>query len=450
MPTIAELKKQRAELKDKAQCILTAAEATGEDLTENQQAKLEELLAKAEEVDGQIKAEEQRRERVSQLGARVRGIGANEPDSGQSSGARSQENEAIITRQHDRTQDDPNRGFRSSRDYFSAVMNAGSPHGSIDERLRPLSAVGSDEHRGNSNPDGGFLLPEAFSPNLLALTPDDDPTAGLVTTVPMSAPTVKIPARVDKDHSTSVSGGFRFYRRNEAETVTSSKAKLERVTLTVNDLMGISFATNELMMDSPISVAAIIEAGFQQEYGSQMLYEKLYGTGVGELEGVLNSPALVSVAKEGSQSADTILGLNVVKARARCWGYGNAIWLANPDCLPQLMSAHIAGTNGDYFLYAAGNGIDKPDTLLGRPIYFNEHLPTVGDLGDLLLGNWSQYLHGEYQRMEAASSIHVRFVYNESAFRITARNDGKCWWRSALTPKKGANTLSPFVAIAAR
>ena len=38
------------------------------------------------------------------------------------------------------------------------------------------------------------------------LTPEDDPTASETTKMPMANPTVGIPARVDKDHSTSVSG----------------------------------------------------------------------------------------------------------------------------------------------------------------------------------------------------------------------------------------------------
>jgi len=34
------------------------------------------------------------------------------------------------------------------------------------------------------------------------------------------------------------------------------------------------------------------------------------------------------------------------------------------------------------------------------------------------------------------------------AFRVTWRVDGKPAWVSALTPFKGSNTQSPFVAIA--
>jgi hypothetical protein len=52
--------------------------------------------------------------------------------------------------------------------------------------------------------------------------------------------------------------------------------------------------------------------------------------------------------------------------------------------------------------------------------------------------------------MDFQESIHVRFAQNEKAFRATTRNDGQLWWRTALTPKKGANTLSPVVTLAVR
>ena len=50
--------------------------------------------------------------------------------------------------------------------------------------------------------------------------------------------------------------------------------------------------------------------------------------------------------------------------------------------------------------------------------------------------------------MQAASSIHVQFVTDETAFRFVLRLDGQPLWHSALTPYKGSDTLSPFVTVA--
>jgi HK97 family phage major capsid protein len=226
--------------------------------------------------------------------------------------------------------------------------------------------------------------------------------------------------------------------------------QVEQVKLSATSLTGLSYATEELLTDSAISFAAILERGFRDEFASKILYEKLHGTGAGTLEGVINAAATVSVAKETGQAADTITYQNVVKMRSRCWGYGKAIWLYNQDALPQLMQMYMSiGTAGvPMWQNSAREG--EPDLLLGRPAYPTEYCASIGDTGDIILGNWSEYLYGVRQQLESAESLHVRFEYNERTFRFSMRNAGACWWRAALTPKKSSTTLSPFVKLDAR
>jgi HK97 family phage major capsid protein len=226
--------------------------------------------------------------------------------------------------------------------------------------------------------------------------------------------------------------------------------QVEQVELKASALMGLSYSTEELLRLSPRSVAALLEAGFRDEFDSRLIRERIRGTGVGEYMGAMTSPALITISKEVGQDADTIVGLNVLKMRARAWRYGMANWYANHDTYVQIAQLHIAGTNGDTPLFVPGNGVDVPDTLLGRPIYFCEDTATLGDAGDILLADWSQYLEGTLMPLEGAESVHVRFVYNERAFRFLTMNAGAPWWRAALTPKRSSTTLSPFVTLEAR
>ena len=163
----------------------------------------------------------------------------------------------------------------------------------------------------------------------------------------------------------------------------------------------------------------------------------------------MNTPALISVAKEAAQPADTIVTENIDNMAARCWRYSSAVWLANHDTRPQLRGlVRVIGTAGSVISYFQNNP-QGVETLDGRPIFFTEFAQTLGDLGDIVLGNWSEYLEGTYQTPRQDESIHVRFVALERAFRFYRRNDGQWWWRSALTPKRGA-TLSPAVTLAER
>jgi hypothetical protein len=125
---------------------------------------------------------------------------------------------------------DPKRGFNDHKEFFGSVMKYGMT-GRMDERLKPLAAAGSDEQGVYSDPYGGFLVPHGVAPGILSLAPEDDPLAGLVTRVTMSAPSISYNARVDKNHSTSVSGGLTVTRRPETVAGTSSRMAFEQVTL---------------------------------------------------------------------------------------------------------------------------------------------------------------------------------------------------------------------------
>lgn len=360
---------------------------------------------------------------------------------------------------------DPKRGFSDHKDFLGSVLKFGISGGRLyDERLKPLATVrrlgegsrggpfatvGSDEQGVYSDPAGGFLVPVGVAPGILSVSPEDDPLAPFITNIPMMSPTVKFNARVDKDHSSSVSGGLTVTRKPETVDATQSRMLFEQVTLVANDEFGLAFASEQILADSPQSFVAILQAGFRDEYTAAAMRERIGGVGVGERLGVLNSPCLISVNAETNQAANSIKKENIDKMEARCWRYSRAVWLANHNTRPQLKSlVQVVGTGGNAVPYFT-LGPNGQELLSGRPIFFTEFAKTVGTVGDLILGVWSEYLEGQYQSEQYAESIHVRFAAAERAFRFYRRNDGQPWWRSALTPKNG-DTLSPFVVLATR
>jgi hypothetical protein len=62
----------------------------------------------------------------------------------------------------------------------------------------------------------------------------------------------------------------------------------------------------------------------------------------------------------------------------------------------------------------------------------------------------SDYLLWEKNGVQAAQSTELLFLYDESVFRFIYRCDGQTALASALTPYKGSNTQSPFVALDTR
>lgn len=357
---------------------------------------------------------------------------------------------AITEPADDKIAADPKKGFRDSREFLVAVLNDGLGR-ARDNRLAHVrapmrAAVGSDEHSVADNTHGGFLVPEGLMPGLLSRDIEGDPFAN-TTKVAMAVPTLQVSARTDSTHTTSVSGGLTVTRRPETVAGTSSRLTLEQITLNATELFGLSYASEKLLNYSPISIVSLLQAGFRDEFLAKGIDEKINGSGVGEPEGIMTSPALISVAKEGGQAADTITYNNILAMRARCWGYGNAVWVANHDALPTLAKMNfVVGTGGSAVFVPNTN----PATLLGRPLFFAEYLKTVGDQGDILLVNPTQYLDATLEDIQSADSVHVRFETGERTFKFWLMNDGKCWWRAPLTPKNSTATLSPFVTLDAR
>lgn len=347
----------------------------------------------------------------------------------------------------DRRALDPNP-FPTPGAFLRAVRAAAM--GEIDPALRRFQAAQGSDESGLFD----FAVPTTIAPVVLGTGADDDPAVGRMTPVPMETPTVSVDARVDKNHSTSTSGGLQVYRIPETNDITVSRQKYEQITLTANAAMALTFASQRVMTESPLAFAALLEQGYRDEFASFCLEERMWGTGVGQFTGVLRSPALITVAKESGQANDTIVWQNVVNMRARCWRYRQAVWLATQEAVPQLTTLTVpVGTGGAHVpAWTAGNSEDEmPDQLLGRPLYYSsDACSALGDFGDLVLINWGEYLDATYRPMEMVSSIHVRFQAVENAFRFSYRGDGSPWWRSALTPRRSTTTLSPYVALAAR
>jgi HK97 family phage major capsid protein len=303
--------------------------------------------------------------------------------------------------------------------------------------------------------DGGYLVKPEFSGEILKRTYEVGQVLQRVRDFPMNSTSLKINA-IDETSRADGSryGGIQVFRTAEADTVTAKKVKFAQVELNLKKLMGLVYATDELLEDAP-ALESLINNVLPEEFAFKMEDEFFNGDGANGALGILNADCLVSVAKETGQLTKTIVYENIVKMWSRCYARSraNAVWFVNQDAEPQLFTMGITiGTGGSPVYLPPGGASASPyGSLFGRPVIPVEYAATLGTVGDIVLADFSQYLHGRKGGLKSASSIHVKFINDETTFRFTLRNDGQPWWKSALTPFKGtANTQSPFVTLAAR
>lgn len=340
------------------------------------------------------------------------------------------------------------KGFRSFGEQLMAVYRSAAPGGKLDERLSTRAASGLNE----SNPtDGGFLVQKDFVSELLKKTFETGILASKVRKIPIStnANGLRINA-IDDDSRANGNrfGGVQTFWTDEAEKLAESKPKFRQIDLSLKKLTGLCYATDELLQDSA-ALEAVITQAFQEEFAFKIDDAILHGNGAGQPLGILKSNAVVKQELETGQTAKITVE-NLVKMWSRLWSRSrqNAVWYINQQIEPLLYMLQV----GDKPVYIPAGGLSETPyaTLFGRPVVPIEQCSELGDVGDIILADLSQYLLIDKGGINAASSVHVRFLYDESVFRFVYRVDGQPIWNKPITPYKGSATLSPFVALAKR
>lgn len=338
--------------------------------------------------------------------------------------------------------------FSSFGEQLMAVYRAVCPGGKVDPRLNARAAMGSNE----SNPsDGGFLVEPTFAKELLKRAYETGVLASKVKKIPLSgnSNTLKIRA-VDEDSRANGSrwGGVQAYWEGEAEKLTESKPKFRMMELSLKKLTGLCYATDELLEDYA-ALETVIREAFTEEFAFKLDDAILSGTGEGEPLGILKSSGAVVVPKENGQSV-ILTTENLVKMWSRMWSKSraNANWYINQEVEPYLYTLKIG--NEPVYLPAGGLSGKPYGTIFGRPVLPIEQCSAVGDVGDIVLADPGQYIMIDKGGVKSATSIHVRFLYDEQVFRFIYRCDGQPIWNKALAPYKGTSTVSPYVTLAKR
>ncbi|MET7437812.1 phage major capsid protein [Streptomyces sp. NPDC005496] len=299
--------------------------------------------------------------------------------------------------------------------------------------------------------DGGFLVPETLRANLMELALEESVVRPLATVVPMESARVPFPMIDSTTNSGSVFGGMIAYWGEEGAALQDANPKFGRVTLDAKKLTGLSAVPNELLQDSPISFAALLERLWPQALAFEEDAKFMAGSGTGEPLGFRGSgnPAAVTTTRT---TASTIKYDDVVNMYARMLpsSLSRAVWTCSPDALPALLKMSLTvGTGGNSVFVVNATG-PVPMSIFGRPLIITEKGGTLGARGDLAFTDLSYYLVGDRQTMTADSSTDYNFGSDKTTFRIIQRVDGRPWLQSAITPQNGSsNTLSPFVELAA-
>jgi HK97 family phage major capsid protein len=329
-------------------------------------------------------------------------------------------------------------------EFFKAVRVAAESPSMMDKRLKAMKApLGLNE----AVPSGaGFLLPVNISDGIYQNMFPVGSILSLMRPTPISGNALTINAIDETSRATgSRLGGVQGYWLAEASTKTSSKPKFRQIDLKLKKVAALCYATDEILEDVTY-MAAWLNAQVPNELRFLVEDSFINGDGVAKPLGILASPALVSATRLDANKIQTVDVLGMWARRLV--GMNDYVWLANQNITPQLMTMTV----GQMPVYLPPGGLSGSQygSLFGRPVIETEYSPALGSVGDLLLASPSAYAAiDKGGAVQAAQSIHVQFVSDQTAFRFVYRVDGQPLLNSAITPFKGTDTHSAFVALAA-
>lgn len=478
MSKLEELRERLAVLNGQAGAITKKADDERRDLTQEESSELDSCLDAFERTKSNIDRLERLGEQTDSL---IQGTGRKTApdnpvvvqDDGQGVGnitlARPQQqptdrngNRRVPAQLSQYHSTPKNWNFNSMGDFALSVKRACLKQGELDGRLvlseRLAATIYGNEGAGS---DGGFAVPPDFRTAIMEAVMGEDSLLSRCDQITVSGNTFTCP--VDMTTPWQTSGGILSYWGSEAATKTQSKPNLQELTVKLNKNYALIPMTDELIEDAS-AMDAYLRRKAPEKIAFAINLAIIQGTGVGQPLGILNSPSIVSVAKETSQVADTIVANNIIKMYSRMYApsRSKSVWIINQDIEPQLFKLSIAGTDNEGnavtgwggLVYLPANGMSSSPygTLFGRPVIASQATETLGDKGDIIFADFSQYLAilkgGPNPKVDV--SMHLWFDQDMTAFRFVLRVGGLPWWSSTVSARDGSATYSPFVTLDAR
>lgn len=456
--TVESLQDQLIELRDQANNIQARADAEQRDMTEDETREVEGIFARFESVEADIA----RRENLASINNKMAAPAGRRTEPDASGGdPQAGANPNATRAQHDaaprrpsmpatpRNQDTGKWGFRSQAEYFSSVVKASQRGATPDPRLimNAPTSFGSE----GVGADGGFAVPPDFRTEIVRKVLGEDSLLSRTDQMTTSGNSITVPT--DETTPWQTSGGIQAYWESEAGQKQQSKPALTEKTTKASKIIALVPMTDELLQDAP-AMAAYVNSKAPEKIDSRINDAILNGDGIGKPLGYLQSGALVTVAAEGAQAADTIVYMNVVNmyTRATDKTKRQGVWIVNGDAEAQLMTMQFPGTGTAVPAYLPPGGLSATPygTLLGRPVIPMEAAAALGDVGDISFVDLSQYMAVvKAGGVKQDVSIHLFFDYDITAFRFVMRVGGQPWWNAPIARLNGLSR-SPFVALAAR
>ncbi len=283
-----------------------------------------------------------------------------------------------------------------------------------------------------SDPSGGYLVPEEFSPTMVEYRYEQLCMWPGATVWPMNTDKIgfpKLAQRPDEDAADfDHFAGILFTWSDEGGTKTETEPNFEFLEMIAHELSGYTEATNALIEDSPINLINWLTGLFRRAYLYYTDRSFIRGNGARCPLGVCSDPAVLTVNRATAGAVTLADLLNMDSKLPSVFDQG-VVWLASKKVLNSLRGQ--VDTNGQLVLQEwyqqgpPGVGAGLVTYLLGYPVVRSDGRSyDLGARGDIILINRAYYYVGQRKNFRFDTSREYRFRNNLTSFRIVCRLDG--------------------------
>lgn len=368
------------------------------------------------------------------------------------------------------------RGFKDEGHFLKCVLEAGrAAHNGVSpdyalcggkEYFEFLEKAPTGQNVSNDS-EGGFMVPDVMT-NRIWSNMEENPQSFLPRTdrFETAGNSLKVPKMNEvsrKSGEGNRHAGIDVTWLDEADEIQATKATVGKDLIELHKVGAVVYFTDEQLDDAPSTWNNRVKRLVPDAIMFASNYKFLHGTGVGCPKGLLKEDALIVIPtgkRDGSaQSNHTLLHWNLSQMYWRNINRDRAMWIVHPDTAQQMEFVLFDdNTTVGVPIYTPINRglVQSGDTIFvgpyGLPMMVHEMAYDFGTKGDIFLVDWSQYatLTKVGGGVKTASSIHVRFLYEETAFRFTYRIGGKSFWTSPKEDLHGDTTRSPIITLASR
>jgi len=381
MFNINDLKKRKAELKEKAMSFVNAAASAGRDLNETEQAHYNEAIKALQECDSLIARY-----------VEVSGFTTENLEQGAEPFRRNENVQHrfphLVTPEYKAAYVDMIRHGKIN----AAALNIGTPS------------------------QGGYAVPVEFDTNLVRLLQAKNVMRQLANViVTASDRKIAVESTIGSADWVAEATNLHNYDSSDDDTLT-------QVVLSAYKLSRIIKVSVELLEDAFFDILGWQAARFADAFGLAEEAAFVDGAGSTKPTGVTRGASAGVTFHFHSEIGDTEL-LDLYHSLKRQYRV-NASWLMNDATALKIRK--MKDTTGQY-IWQPGLQAGQPDTLLGRPVYISDFMPASNNAGNkaILFGDFKYYTIADRAPRTVQRLNELYAVSGQVGFLSTERTDGK-------------------------